>query len=374
MTVQALPLSGVTVLDFSSLLPGPLATLMLAEAGAEIVKVERPEGDGMRREPADFAQLNRGKQSICVDMKSAGVFERLRPLIERADVVVEQFRPGVMDRLGFGFDALHGVNPKLIYCSINGYGSSGPNAMKAGHDLTYAAESGILAQTAGIDGAPSMPQVLVADIGAGAYPAVINILLALLQRERTGVGSRIEIAMYDNLFPFLQPCFAAALGRGVWPQSGRALETGGSPRYNIYRTADGRYLAAAPAEQKFWDLFCDAIDLPAAARDDSIDPDATRAAVASIVASRSATEWQARFGHRDVACAIVKTFEEALADPHFAGRRLLHRRVSLGADVSLPALPVAIEATLRRDDIDLTAPQLGADNERLLGAAKEGGR
>ena len=342
------PLDGVKVLDFSTLLPGPLATLILAEAGAEVIKVERPpDGDELRRNSPEFAILNRGKRSVALDLKDPAARGRLAPLLREADVLVEQFRPGVMERLGLGWDDVRAVNPRLIYCSINGYGSEGPKAQASGHDLTYAAEAGLLARTCGADGSPGMPPALIADIGGGSYPAVINILMALLRRERTGEGARIEVAMYDNLFPFLFSAFSQAYGRGDWPEPGAGLETGGSPRYNIYPTADGRHLAAAPMEAKFWAAFCDAIDLPEAFRGDDDWP-ATRAAVAERIASRTAAEWEQHFEGRDFPAAIVLSFEEALgrsafrrASPARAAGRGPRRGYAGAADAGERGLPRA---------------------------------
>jgi alpha-methylacyl-CoA racemase len=347
------PLEGVRILDFSTLLPGPLATVILAEAGAQVLKLERPGGgDEMRREDADFAMLNRGKMSLAIDLKDPAQKAALLPLIETADVLVEQFRPGVMDRLGLGFDDVKALNPRLIYCSINGYGSTGPKAQDAGHDLTYAAEAGLLGQTKGPDGAPVMPQTLIADIGAGAYPAVINILMALLQRERTGVGCRVEVAMYDNLFPFLYPALASAYGRGHWPKAGDALETGASPRYRLYRTADDRWIAAAPAENKFWRAFCAAIDLPPETADGET--------VAARIATRTAAEWEAAFAGGDCASAVVRTFEEATADPHFAARDLLKYRAD-----GFVGLPLPLNDAFRGPAGEGSAPRLDQDRERL---------
>ena len=206
MTTQ--PLAGVRVLDFSTLLPGPMATLLLAEAGAEVIKIERPgRGDEMRSyvpkfgtDSINFALLNRGKRSLAIDLKAPDAVARLRPLIESADVVVEQFRPGVMDRLGLGYDAMRALNPRIVYCAITGYGQYGPRADVAAHDLNYVSDSGMLALTAGADGAPVLPPALIADIAGGTYPAVLNILLALRERDQTGLGRKLDVAMADNLF------------------------------------------------------------------------------------------------------------------------------------------------------------------------------
>lgn len=205
-----LPLEDVKVIDFSFHLPGPLASLILAEAGANVIKVERPDtGDELRLIPPfatdesiSFAMLNRGKKSVSIDLKAAHAFQMLEPLLREADILVEQFRPGVMERLGFGYDAIRAINPGIVYCSITGYGQTGPNSMKAGHDLNYRAEAGLLSLTQDACGHPTMPQITIADIAGGSYPAVMNILLALRRKDRTGDGCHIDIAMSRNLFTY----------------------------------------------------------------------------------------------------------------------------------------------------------------------------
>jgi alpha-methylacyl-CoA racemase len=370
------PLSGIRVLDFSTLLPGPMATLLLAEAGAEVIKVERPgQGEDLRhyapRFGADasvpFAMLNRGKRSIALDLKSAHALGRLQPLLETADVLVEQFRPGVMDRLGLGYASVAKLNPRLVYCSITGYGQDGPSAQVAAHDLNYQADAGMLSIAAGSDGAPVVPSALVADIAGGAYPAVINILLALRLRDATGHGSRIDIPMTDGLLPFLYWGIGMGASSGRWPRPGAELLSGGSPRYQIYRTSDGRYLAAAPLEDKFWANFCEAIELPAALREDANDPAGTRSAVAQIISGHTAGEWMARFAGKDVCCNLVKTLEEAVSSPQFRGRGVFQRSV-VGDDDALPAVAVPIAEPLRDPRTELRYPALGQDND-LLGEA-----
>ena len=366
------PLAGVCVLDFSTLLPGPLASLLLAEAGAEVIKIERPgAGDEMRSyEPkfgassVNFALLNRGKRSVSIDLKAPDALARLRPLIARADIVVEQFRPGVMDRLGLGYAALAAINPRIVYCAITGYGQSGPKAQVAAHDLNYVAESGLLGLSAGADGAPIVPPALIADIAGGAYPAMINILLALRQRDATGRGCKLDVAMADNLFTFMYSALGNGLAAGAWPHPGGELVTGGSPRYQIYRTRDGRFLAAAPLEYKFWGNFCDAIGLEPQWRDDARDPRATRDAVALCIASRTATAWREMFSGKDVCCAIVATLDEALADPHFRARGLFARQLAAdGREIA--ALPVPIDPAFRSSGAASSSPALGQDNQLI---------
>jgi len=366
------PLAGVRVLDFSTLLPGPLATLLLAEAGAEVIKIERPgTGDEMRSytpkfggDSVNFALLNRSKRSIAIDLKSRDAVSRMKPLIAQTDVIVEQFRPGVMDRLGLGYADVAALNPRIVYCSITGYGQSGPRAQTAAHDLNYIAEMGMLALSAGADGAPVLPPALVADIGGGTYPAVINILLALRARDLTGRGTKLDVAMTDNLFTFMYWALGDGLAADRWPEPGRALVTGGSPRYQIYRARDDRYVAAAPLEAKFWQNFCDAIGLPAALRDDARDPQATRAAVAERIRSRSGDEWRAIFSGKDVCCSVVASLRDALADPQVLARRLLERRITAeGREIA--ALPVPIADVFRSAARSAGYPPLGEANDLL---------
>jgi alpha-methylacyl-CoA racemase len=365
------PLAGIKVIDFSTLLPGPLATLLLAEAGAEVIKIERPgRGDEMRAyEPrlgpdsVNFAVLNRGKRSIAIDLKDPAARARLMPLVCEADVLIEQFRPGVMDRLGLGYETLKMENPRLVYCSLTGYGQSGPKAGIAAHDLNYIAETGLLSLGADREGTPVIPPALIADIGGGAYPAVINILLALQGRARTGEGCYLDVAMCDNLFPFMYWALGQGFAAGRWPRPGGELVTGGSPRYQIYRTADARFLAAAPLEQRFWERFCELIGLEARLRNDALDPASTIDRIARVIGARDAAHWQEVFRGEDVCCAIVRSLEEALEDPHFCGRGLFDH--TLRADGrSVPAVPVPIAPGFR-DPASRGHPELGEANELL---------
>src|SRR6266481_8799657 len=281
------PLAGILVLDFTTLLPGPLATLMLAEAGAEVIKIERPGGEELRQHPpyidgesAVYALLNRGKKSIVLDLKAADACARLAPLLARCDVVVEQFRPGVMARLGLGYEAVKAMNPQVIYCAITGYGQDGPRRNEAGHDLNYIAATGLLALSPGPTDRPTVPPALIGDIGGGAMPAVMNILLGLRRRDATGEGCFIDIAMADAMFTFAWHALASGFAEHRFPAPATARLAGGSPRYQLYPTSDGKLVACAALEQKFWLAFCAAIGLAAPLADDRVDAAATTAAVA----------------------------------------------------------------------------------------------
>jgi alpha-methylacyl-CoA racemase len=365
------PLDDIRVLDFTTLLPGPFATLVLAEAGAEVIKIEPPGGDPVRHRAPKlgeasvfFAALNRGKRSIEIDLKAPGGAARLTPLIETADVLVEQFRPGVMARLGLDYDAVRAVKPDIVYCSITGYGQSGPRVQVAGHDLNYVAETGLLSMTRARDGAPVLPHTQIADIGAGSYPAVISILTALWQRARSGEGRHLDISMTDNLFPFLWYGLAPGHAVGEWPEGADTPMTGLSPRYQVYETLDGRWIAVGAREQKFWDAFCEAIGLEARVRDDARDPAATIAAVADRIATRSAEDWQARFGTKDVCAVVMASLEEAVQSAHFRLRGLFDHEVADGGR-AMPAVPVPLAGSLREAPARKHAPRLGEANALL---------
>lgn len=374
MTTGAL--AGVTVLDFSTLLPGPMATLFLAEAGAEVIKVERPgQGEEMRgytprwgEDSANFAMLNRGKKSIALDLKDPGARARLRPLIERADIVVEQFRPGVMARLGLGYDDLRAIRPDVIYCSITGYGQTGPARSRAGHDLNYIGDTGLLALSCGTVETPVIPPALIADIAGGSYPAVLNILLALRQRDMTGEGAYLDIAMAENLFPFLYWALGEGQTTGDWPANGAALVSGRSCRYRLYPTADHRFVAVAALEQKFWLAFCAAIDLEEELVDDSVAPERTTGRVAEIIAGRTAAELEPVLRAADCCCSIVRTASEAMADPHFAARGVFDGRIVNRLGDEMAALPMPVAHGLRAEaPAAARAPDLGEHTDELLG-------
>lgn len=369
---QRAPLTGIRVVDFSTLLPGPMCSLLLAQAGAEVIKIERPgRGDEMRsyvpkfgRDSVNFALLNQGKRSVALDLKDPAAVAQAIALVQHADVLVEQFRPGVMDRLGLGYEAMRAINPGLIYCAITGWGQQGPLADMAAHDLNYQAETGLMALTAGADGAPVLPSVLAADLVGGAYPALMNILLALRARESGGLGCYIDVAMADNLFPLVYWGLGNGFAAGEWPTPGGDLVTGGTPRYQVYRARDGRYLACAPLEQKFWENFLRVLEAPQLLND-SVDPHGTREAIAAIIASRTADEWLQRFAGVDACVSAVKSLEEAVQTPHFRERGLFDALITGDEGREIPSLPLPIAPPLRRKGAS-TAPALGEADSAAL--------
>ena len=361
------PLEGVLVADFTTLLPGPLATLMLAEAGAEVVKIERPGGEDVRNFPltkngysVPFALLNRGKRGIVADLKSDAGKVAAWDIVDRADVLVEQFRPGVMDRLGFGYDDVRARNPRIVYCSISGYGQSGPRSTEAGHDLNYIGATGLLSLAPGPADRPVVPPALIADIGGGTFPAVTNILLALLAREKSGEGTRIDVAMADAMFTFAWYALATLHSTGRNPEPGELRHNGGSPRYRLYPASDGKLVACGALEQHFWLAFTRAIELPEELVDDERDPAATFEAVRRIIEAKPAAHWKPIFAAADCCATIVANLEEALADPHFIERGLFARRVSAPDGSEIPALPVPIAPELRVKEKVRPFPALAA--------------
>ncbi|MGB3071361.1 MAG: CoA transferase [Ottowia sp.] len=374
-TNRPAPLQGVRVVDFSTLLPGPLCSLLLCEAGAEVIKVERPDsGDEMRSyvprfadTSVNFALLNRGKRSVALDLKSPEGVEAARELIAGADVLIEQFRPGVMERLGLGHEALLSAHPQLIYCSVTAWGQNGPLANVAAHDLNFQAEAGLLGMTAGIDGMPGLPQALVGDIAGGAYPALMNILLALRARDSGAGGCHLDISMTDNLFTLMYWGLGNGFSASHWPTPGSDLVTGCTPRYQIYRTRDGKHLAAAPLEQKFWKNFLRVLDANHLL-DDSADPGGVRDAVAKIVATRTANEWEQLFHGVDACVNVVRSLQEAVAHPHFRERGVFASQVSAANGDSMPALPVPVAPILRDANVgtQVSSPRLGEGNGELL--------
>jgi alpha-methylacyl-CoA racemase len=365
------PLDGIFVLDFTTLLPGPLATLMLSEAGASVMKIEHPRGEEMRAmgpfaegESAPFALLNRGKMSLELDLKNPDDLTKLRPYLENADVLVEQFRPGVMERLGLGYEAVRAINPKIVYCSITGYGQTGPRAGEAGHDLNYIGATGLLSLGPGPADAPTVPPALIADIGGGTFPAVINILLALRQRDATGEGCHLDIAMSDGMFTFAWLGLAAGFATGRYPGASELPVTGALARYHLYPTKDDRLVACAALEQKFWLAFVAAIGLPEPFINDLRDPAAAKKAVGDIIATRTADEWRPIFAKADCCVTVVASLEEAVRDPHFVQRGLFADQIVARHGTKLPALPLPIVREFRRAEghVDVW-PHLGLTDE-----------
>ncbi|OGD15604.1 MAG: hypothetical protein A2V76_00465 [Candidatus Aminicenantes bacterium RBG_16_63_14] len=333
------PLRGVRVLDLSRLLPGPFCTLLLADLGAEVIKVEDVEGGDYIRamgptiggESAYFLALNPGKKSVALNLKSPagrGIFMKMAAT---AAVVVEGFRPGTADRLGIGYEAVKAVNPRIVYCSISGYGQDGPNRDRAGHDLNYIARAGILGLCGRPHGAPAIPPVQIADLSSAMYAAA-GILAHLRESERMGTGRFLDIGMLDSALS-LMVMPVAEYSAGERGGRGRLPLTGKHPCYNVYQTRDGRDVCLAALEKKFWESFCRAVG-----RDDLLSLQFSEkpedlTLVEALFAGRTRDEWAELLAGADFCCEIVPSLGEALNDP-----QVKHRGLVIDATAAGPAV------------------------------------
>lgn len=377
------PLAGVRVLDLSRLLPGPVASLHLADLGADVIKIEdtgagdyaRTMGDGPDGTSWFFRAVNRNKRGMTLDLKQPAGRKVLLRLVADADILLESFRPGVMARLGLGYETLRQHNPRLVICAITGYGQDGPWALRAGHDLNYIAQAGVLEQT-GCAGEfagefsnefsntpPAIPALQIGDLLGGAMTAVSGMLAALYKAKATGEGSVVDVSMTDavlahNLFPL----FALQAGKPM-PRGGDLL-TGGHANYGVYRTQDNRYMAVAPLEEKFWQMFCDAVGRPDwKSRYAASDEPALRREVEALMASRPQAEWVAIFEQVDCCVTPVLTLEEALAHPQARARGMV-----VAADgMTQYAPPYRISGW--EFSVARKAPAPGADTDAILAAA-----
>jgi crotonobetainyl-CoA:carnitine CoA-transferase CaiB-like acyl-CoA transferase len=327
-------LDDITVLDFTRLLPGPFCTQLLCNLGADVIKIEDPKlGDYMRSVPPmvhdisyPFLMVNRGKRSLAVDLKTPEGQEIVHKLARRADVVVEQFRPGVMARLGAAYDDLAMMNPKLVYCSFSGYGQTGPYKDLPGHDLNFQALAGTLSVTAGqSDKRPAIPGVPIADM-ASAFNAALAILAALRTRDRIGRGEWIDVSILDTAVTLMVLGLARFLATGDEPVPGETLLTGTFPFYSLYETKDGRWLAVAAVEPKFWIRMCELVGAPELAEQQFADG-AERVAAAQTLAARFAErtseDWESLFTKQRLPITLVKRVSEVVRDPHVKARALL---------------------------------------------------
>lgn len=322
-------LAGLRVIDLSRNLPGPFSTRMLADLGADILKIEPPEGDPARALPTLFTALNDGKARERIDFRQADDMARLRAWLADADVMVDSFRPGVLASMGLDAASLQAINPRLVMVSITGYGQQGPWAQKAGHDLNFMAMSGVLDQHRATDGTLAMPNVQWGDLAGGSAMATIAILAAVWSAQRTGLGRHIDVSMAHGLLRYLvMPQATAALlapALGHAPRAGEDLLNGGLPCYNLYVTVDGRHLAVAALEHKFWRVACEGFGRPdwvdrhwqRGALPGSPDADALRAEVAAAVVSQPLSFWVPRFADLDACVTPVLTWQEAQTHPLF---------------------------------------------------------
>ena len=373
---MGLPLNGIKVVDVSRLLPGPLCTCILADLGAEVIKVEDHMGGDyirwvepkMKHQNPTFYALNRNKKSIRLDLRNDEGKEIFRRLVGSSDVVIETFRPGVMDRLGLGWNHLKEINPKLIYCSLTGYGQNGPYKDLPGHDLNYLAVTGALSMMQTRSGVPVMAGLPIADVGGGSLPAAIAILAALYSVRFTGIGQFLDVSMVDGLSFFLSFLMTQYMADGDLNRAQNDWINGGHAFYNVYQAADGEYLALGCVEEKFWSNFCKGIqkeqliaemitDEPR--RSEIIDE------IAEVIKTKSSSEWLEVFGHSDVCITKVNNLEEALNDPHIMQRQVWFMQ-EYSPEGLIPQMNFPVKFDEKSPGWRTPPPQLGEHSRDVL--------
>ena len=367
-------LAGIRILDLSRLLPGPYCTMVLADFGAEVIKIEEPgKGDYSRSFPPflkDFGywhlQLNRNKKSVALDLKSDAGRQAFLQLVRTADVVVESYRPGVLGKLGIDYAAAKKINPKIIYCSLSGYGSKGPLAEQADHDIGYVSLAGITAMSGEAGSKPAIPGVLMADMNS-ALAAGMSIMIALRHAQLTGQGQEIDISLYNVAMTLMPGAASLYFGQGFVAQRGNNWLTGANANYNIYETKDGRYMSVGCLEKKFWRNLCAALerdDLVDAVDDEKKHP-YLKEQLAIAFKKRTMAEWTEYLAGRDTCVTPVLDFAEACAAEQTRANQMVLgvEDAELG---SYKQLGFAMKLSETPAGLRKRAPRLGEDTQEVL--------
>lgn len=366
-------LDGLRVLDLTRLLPGPFCTMLLADLGADVVKVEEPNGGDPARHYAPlqgdtgslFLLINRNKRSVTLDLKTDIGRETLLRLVETADVLVESFRPGVMDRLRLGYDVLAGRNPRLIYATLSGFGQAGPYRDRAGHDLNYLAMAGVLGYNVDRQGQPVPPGVQVADLGAGTLGAVA-ILAAVVARQHTGRGQSVDVSLFGSSIAWLPTLIASLFSQGHSLPPGEPSLAGGLAQYDVYATADGRHVTLGALEPKFLLNFLDCVGRPELMSMAATQSERLRTELQAIFASRTLAEWTVSLDNVDTCFAPVNTLEETLVNPQVVALGLFtsveHARLG-----QLPQIAPSFSFSDTSASVWRPPPDLGEHNAEILG-------
>lgn len=369
----AAPLSGLRVLDLTRLLPGPVCTLHLADLGAEVIKIEDTgAGDyartmGLGATPGEdsyfFRIVNRNKRGMRLDLKQPAGVEVFLRLAATADVVVESFRPGVVEKLGVGYESVRAINPKIVYCAITGYGQDGPWRDRAGHDLNYIATAGVLDGIGNAGQPPAIPNLQIGDLLGGALTAAMGILAAAIGAKATGEGRYIDVSMTDASFAHAYTSLLSLLARGETMPRGTDDLNGGLPGYRLYRTQDGRYMAVGALEPKFWQLFCDALgrpDLKPHGLSRGEEGERAHQAIEAVFASQPQDHWARLFETVDCGVTPVLSFEEAARHPQIDARGML-------MDVDgLRQFAPPLKMSGHVFAVTCPAPKVGADGTAIL--------
>ena len=366
-------LSGIRILDLTRLLPGPFCTLYLAQMGAEVIKIEEPRGGDYARSlsPELFALVNRHKKSVTLDLRVSEAAAAFRRMAEDADVVVESFRPGVMDKLGCGYDALREINPRLVYAALTGYGQTGPYRDRAGHDMNYCGYAGVLEQTGTADGPPALSNFQVADLAGGAMTCALGILAAVIGARASGSGSFVDVSMLDGTLALQVMALATMRTVGHAPARGKDMLTGSLPNYTVYACADGKHVAMAALEPKFFANFCTAVDRPDLARLPLAPGEGGAALYAELSAlfrTRTRDEWESLLGDKDCCVSAIYTPEEALDHVQVRARELVEPvggKPAFRLPIRFSNASCSAGGKTQRTD----SPGLGADTREILRAA-----
>lgn len=354
-------LQGVKVLDLSRLLPAPFCTQYLQQLGAEVIKVEEPSGDYARGTADIFALVNRGKKSVTLDLKKPDDLAVLKRMAAEADVLVESFRPGVLDRLGCGYETLRALNPKLVYAALTGYGQTGPYRDRAGHDMNYLGYAGVLDQTGAQGGPPTISNVQIADLAGGALTCALAIVAALFGARASGEGSLVDCGMMDGAMALQVAAAATVRSMGQSLPRGSDYLTGALPNYNLYEAGDGKHIALGALEPKFFLKFCQVAGRPDLAR---LAPapgkagEKLRNELTALFKTKTRDEWEALLADADCCTSGVFTLDEALKNPQVAARGFW---TSPGGKPEF-AFPVQFSHARTASG---TVPKLGADNALL---------
>ncbi len=348
-----LPLDNVAILDLTTRAPGPFCSMVLADLGANVILIEAPAGvlsmdksaakDDPAREAA-YDPLRRSKRSIVLNLKHKSGQEVFQRLAKSADVVMEGFRPGVVNRLGIGYEAIKRTNPRIVYCSISGYGQDGPYRDLPGHDVNYISIAGVLSLIGTRDGQPVIPYNLLADFASGGYLSALTILTALWARERTGQGQYLDMSLTDGALYLLADSVGSYYRTGELPRPGAMRLNGAFPDYSPYRCKDGKYLTIGSLEQKFWDNTCNALGRPDLIPKRNTEPGHVRGELAKIFATRTRDEWFAFFADKDVCAGKVNMLNELAADPQVQARKMM---IEVPGPDGKPIKQVGIAAHLR---------------------------
>ncbi len=370
------PLSGVRIIDLTRLYPGPFGTQLMGDFGAEVIKVEDKNSPDyirffppkFKEEGAGYIAVNRNKKSLALDLRSDKGKELFFKLVEKSDVVVEQFRPGVIAKMGLGYEAAKKVNPRIIYCSITGFGQTGPYANVAGHDLNYMGLAGITDTIGPKGGDPVIPGIQVADVAGGGLMSVIGVLSALVARATTGKGQHVDVSMFDGILPFMGMLFANYKAGGGLPNRGDSFLSGGLLCYNIYRTKDNRHVTVAGLEYKFWQRFCELIERPDLTDKQFVageEFERLHKDLSDLFMTKTMQEWVDLFRGEESMADAVLSIDEVEHDPHAIARKMIvemdHPTEGKIKGIGVPIKFSDTEAT------DLVPPPiLGQHNDEIL--------